>query len=321
MKTLPSGWNGLQHKFLMLLVLLLLTAPVPASAQAPTYPIDAEVLTTLERTIEVTPLPSPATPLLPRQVSEYATYGYGLWQWNAGGQAFVRPDPTMQSADVEPSVPDPAAATLLTFFTMSDIHIADKESPAQAIYGGYCYPEPTTPPPEARPTGNSSAYSAVILSTTHVLDAAVQTINALHKAAPFDFGISLGDAANNTQYNELRWYIDVLDGRMITPSSGAHAGARDIDYQKRYQAAGLDRSIPWYQTIGNHDQFWMGSSPVSDYLRQTYTGSAVLNFGPITSLPPDFATILNTRGNYMGVVDGRTEFGEIIKAGPTTNFP
>ena len=149
----------------------------------------------------------------------------------------------------------------------------------------------------------------------------VQTINALHKAAPFDFGISLGDAANNTQYNELRWYIDVLDGRMITPSSGAHAGARDIDYQKRYQAAGLDRSIPWYQTIGNHDQFWMGSSPVSDYLRQTYTGSAVLNFGPITSLPPDFATILNTRGNYMGVVDGRTEFGEIIKAGPTTNFP
>ena len=71
------------------------------------------------------------------------------------------------------------------------------------------------------PVGNSSAYSAVILYTTHVLDAAVQTINALHKAAPFDFGIGLGDACNNTQYNELRWYIDVIDGKMIYPSSGA----------------------------------------------------------------------------------------------------
>jgi hypothetical protein len=43
------------------------------------------------------------------------------------------------------------------------------------------------------------------------LDAAVQTINALHKINPFDFGISLGDASNSTQYNETRWYIDVLD--------------------------------------------------------------------------------------------------------------
>ena len=114
-----------------------------------------------------------------------------------------------------------------------------------------------------QPVGNSSAYSAIILYTTQVLDAAVQTINALHKKAPFDFGIALGDAANNTQYNELRWYIDVLDGKMITPSSGAHQGADTIDYQKPYQAAGLDKSIPWYQAIGNHDQFWMGSSHVN----------------------------------------------------------
>jgi len=64
-----------------------------------------------------------------------------------------------------------------------------------------------------------------MLYTTHVLDAAVQTINALHKKDPFDFGISLGDTCNSTQYNELRWYIDVLDGKVITPSSGAHLGA------------------------------------------------------------------------------------------------
>ncbi len=93
---------------------------------------------------------------------------------------------------------------LLNFFTITDIHITDKESPAQAIYFGY-------------KGGVSSAYSPVMLYTTHVLDAAVQTINALHKKKPFDFGISLGDTCNNTQYNELRWYIDVLDGKVINP--------------------------------------------------------------------------------------------------------
>ena len=96
---------------------------------------------------------------------------------------------------------------LLNFFAMTDIHITDKETPAQAIYFGY-------------KGGTSSGYSPVMLYTTHVLDAAVQTINALHKENPFDFGISLGDTINSTQYNELRWYIDVLDGKNITPDSG-----------------------------------------------------------------------------------------------------
>lgn len=57
-----------------------------------------------------------------------------------------------------------------------------------------------------------------MMYTTHVLDAAIQTVNALHQKNAFDFGISLGDTCNNTQYNELRWYIDVIDGKVITPA-------------------------------------------------------------------------------------------------------
>ena len=133
-----------------------------------------------------------------------------------------------------------------------------------------------------------AAYSGVILYTSQVLDAAIQTINALHQVTPFDCGIALGDACDNTQYNELRWYVDVIDGKMITPSSGAHIGAGDIDYQKPFQAAGLDKSIPWYQAVGNHDQFWMGAPSWTNYVRKTLVGPNVLNMGPLVLQPPDF---------------------------------
>jgi metallophosphoesterase (TIGR03768 family) len=288
------------------------------AAPAPSYPISSHVYTTLDKTVMPKPLPKGTKPLLPCQVSEYAPNHYGEWNGNRPGFPFVRPAMRVDG-NVEPSVADPSAATLLSFFTISDIHITDKESPAQCVYLGYTYPEIKTP--DGQPVGNSSAYSAIILYTTHVLDAAVQTINALHKKTPFDFGISLGDAANNTQHNELRWYIDVLDGKLITPSSGAHIGAHRTDYQKPYQAAGLDKSIKWYQVIGNHDQFWMGSARVNNYLKKTYVGSDVLNIGPITSVPPNFKDVFNSRGFYMGVVDGATKFGKIIDAGPVAKFP
>jgi metallophosphoesterase (TIGR03768 family) len=154
-----------------------------------------------------------------------------------------------------------------------------------------------------------------MLYSTQVLDAAIQTVNALHKQNPMDFGISLGDTCNNTQYNELRWYIDVIDGKVITPSSGAHAGAGNIDYQKPFKAAGLDRAIPWYQAIGNHDHFWIGSIPLdTGDLRNTYTRSEVISMGNTLAMA---SNIYSTAGKqyYMGVIDGSTPYGDVIKAG------
>jgi metallophosphoesterase (TIGR03768 family) len=155
-----------------------------------------------------------------------------------------------------------------------------------------------------------------MLYTTQVLDAAIQTINALHKENPFDFGIGLGDACNSAQYNELRWYIDVIDGKLITPSSGTHVGATTIDYQKPYQAAGLDKSINWYQVLGNHDHFWGGTLPPNDYVKRTAVGRNILNIGDIQYDPRG----LDSRGFYMGSIDGRTPYGDIIGVGPTSSF-
>ena len=115
--------------------------------------------------------------------------------------------------------------------------------------------------------------------------AAIRTINAVHRLTPFDFGIVLGDVANSSQYNELRWFIDVMDGRYITPSSGAHLGAETVDYQTAFQAAGLDHSIPWYEVIGNHDQMWMGVHYPTDKLRAVAVGTNVLDLSSNLFVP------------------------------------
>jgi metallophosphoesterase (TIGR03768 family) len=270
------------------------------------YPIDSDVQTTLQRTIAPGPTPSVKVELY--EVSKYKQYGYGNW-------TFGDPLKSVMRTDIMGSAYDGSAVTkkakLLNFFTITDIHITDKESPNQLIYLQRLHPK--------LPVG-ASLYSGIMLYTTHVLDAAVQTVNALHKQNPIDFGISLGDTCNSTQYNELRWYIDVLDGKVITPSSGAHLGADAIDYQKPYQAAGLDKAIPWYQTLGNHDHFWMGSIPV-DYglrkdLRQSYISDTVFAMGDALANPAN----ITKSDYYMGVLDGSTPYGDIRNAGPVKDF-
>jgi metallophosphoesterase (TIGR03768 family) len=263
------------------------------------YPIASDVFTTRQKT--VAPDSAPSHKIFPYEVSKYEQYGYGAWQYGSGIDSGKQLD-IMPSGYTGVSVTN--TANLLHFFTLTDIHITDKESPAQAIYFGY-------------KGVNSSAYSANILYTTQVLDAAVQTINALHRQNQFDFGISLGDDCNNTQYNELRWFIDVLDGQDINPDSGAKddpVPGPYNDYQDEYKAAGLDKTIPWYQTLGNHDHFWMGSFPANDYVRQSYIGEDILNLdSPLTNL--------DDRGFYMGAINGSTLYGDIIGVGPTSDFP
>jgi metallophosphoesterase (TIGR03768 family) len=269
----------------------------------PDYPIDLRIFTTLERTVVPVPVPLASPRLHPAEVSNYSANGYGAWEYGRGLDYEKRLD-LMPSDYANSSV---STATLLHFFTMTDIHITDKESPAQAIYYGSAW-------------GMISGYSPTMLYTTQVLDAAVQTVNALHTEKPFDFGIFLGDGINSGQYNELRWYIDVLDGRTIRPDSGIKddpvPGPLN-DYQDQYKAAGLNKSITWYQVLGNHDHFWMGLFPPDDYIKSTLAGTTILNMGNVIT---DKLRI-KSRGFYMGAIDGRTPSGDITGAGPVADFP
>jgi len=275
------------------------------------------VLTTLDQTISFDRNISGLQDFELSQVSQYARWGYGVWRPGPGLPSDLR-------TDIMPAGYAAASAVqkvkLLNFFAITDIHITDKENPSQLIY---LQQNPDVPPPPYDVLGphpwafESSVYSPVMLYTTHVLDAAVRAINGLHQQNPFDFGISLGDVCNSTLYNETRWYIDVLDGKLITPSSGAHLGAGSIDYQKPFQAAGLDKTIPWYQALGNHDHFWMGGMPLTAFLQQSLIGDAILAAGDVLDV---FNNIDTPPLYYMGVLDGSTPLGNIIGAGPVATF-
>lgn len=269
------------------------------------YPIANDVLTTLDRTVVPDEIPADSEKIFPYEISKYKENGYGIWHYGPGV-------PSIKRLDIMPATYSGESVTntarLLNFFTISDVHITDKESPAQAIYFGY----------KGGP-GLTSAYSPGMLYSTQILDAAVQTINVLNKKNPFDFGISLGDVTNSAQYNELRWFIDVLDGKDINPDSGIKDDpipGPSNDYQDKFKAAGLDKTIPWYQALGNHDRFWMGTIPPNDNIRQAIIGKNILNIGDIFHDP----NALNNLDFYMGAIDGRTPNGDIIGVGATKDF-
>lgn len=266
------------------------------------YPIDSDVYTTRDQTIIVDALPENFEEIYPYEISKYTENGYGIWHFedgiDAGKQFTLMPEGYTGEAVTH-------TASLLNFFTITDIHITDEESPALAILAGY-------------QGGNSSAYSPVMMLSTQVLDAAVQTINALHQQKAFDFGMAIGDATNGAQYNELRWYIDILDGQDINPDSGDKDDPVEgpyNDYQDEFKAAGLDTSIPWYQTLGNHDHAWLGTYPVTDYFRAFFTGTEILLMGDLmTADGPE------NRTDFMGAIDGSTPDGSIIGVGPVADF-
>jgi len=276
---------------------------IPAVAE---YPIASDVYTTLQKTVHLSQSFSETiAPQDLQNIPEYDSKGYGVWG-DGGPLAPERRTDIMSLGYALPPGNNPS--TLLRYFAITDIHISDKESPSQLLYMQQLNEHGI----EATVT---SIYSPTMLYTTHVLDAVLQTVNALHKINRIDFGLSLGDTCNSTQYNELRWYIDVFDGKVITPSSGDHLGANTIDYQKPFKAAGLDPAIPWYQAIGNHDHFWTGVIPPdAGNMRRTCISNEVV------AMPNTFyrASAIYDRTPplyYMGVIDGSTPTGVIIKAG------
>ncbi len=111
---------------------------------------------------------------------------------------------------------------LLIMHHLSDLHVCDTQSPVRPEFLDR-WADPDSPIRDQ--VGTIGTYRAHSMLSVHVVEAMVQSLNALAQGPlsghDVDAAIITGDTTDNAQVNEVNWYLALLDGQDIRPDSGA----------------------------------------------------------------------------------------------------
>lgn len=201
-----------------------------------------------------------------------------------------------------PAAPGRAREGMIAFVQLSDIHIVDAQSPLRLEWT-----DRLDDPSPLPATGLfTSSYRPQEMLTGQVSDAMVRAINQIADGPvtgkPLALAIQTGDNSDNSQLNEVRWNIGVLNGGTVKVDSGnpnkweGVADSSPLTYDTAYwhphgAPAGkpVDRptaeygfpvvpglldaarrpfsaeglKMPWYSVFGNHDGLVQGNFPTS----------------------------------------------------------
>ncbi len=235
---------------------------------------------------------------------------------------------TLANVSGEPRLgqaPSPSAIPLLTLLHISDLHICDAQSPARAEIMDR-YADPHNPLSEL--VGYVGTYRPQEILTVQTLEALVRSLNKIDHGfetnRPVDAVVITGDVTDNSQQNELNWYINVLDGGEVSPDSGSVdtwegvASTNPENYDPSYwnpegTPSGCEDDFPrslygfpkipgltdavrasfkssglrhkWLATHGNHDALLQGTVPADEFLDQFVVGDQrVLALDPETNI-------------------------------------
>ncbi len=230
---------------------------------------------------------------------------------------------------------------LLAFAQLSDVHIVDAQSPMRVEYVDRYDDKDQPDDPTIGIFG--AAYRPQEVLTAQIVEAMVREINQIGAGPvtgkPLAFAIQTGDNSDNSQYNEIRWNIGVLDGGEVRADSGdltRYEGVMDGDptyYDTHYwhpdgtpdgkeddqprsrygfpEVPGLldaarrpfraaGLGMPWYTALGNHDPLAQGNFPSTMQLNTVAVGPLKM-ISPPTGVSQ--ADVLNAlRGNYAEFV-------------------
>ena len=265
-----------------------------------------------------TPLvPSPAGTTLESVATARGSGGYRRLGEGPGWGRVVRQELAAAGAGREDR-----RTVLASFVHFTDTHVTDVQHPVRFEY---------------LRAGTTGAWRPHEALTVHGLVSLVERVNALRggpaTGAPLGFVMTTGDNTDNNCRAELEWFLTAMNGGRITPNTGdplryegvqnsglplywqPEDALRDLDKQHGFprldgfldaaigQLTSPGLTIPWYSTVGNHDNLYGGH-----YVNDPYFAELAVGERKLYTLPEAESAALRKR-----VRAGLDASGEALK--------